>query len=512
MRYNDIIGAPLPLDNTRFSVEWAQQHSAYLEYIEHFEGVWLDETMTDNETLVYPLKLNPIRLAAMLHVGFLFGEVTDSAPAMVPMTVEKWGSGHDENVGITQKLTSILNRILYENDARELQQEGGLVAQVMGGTVLGERYDPARKQEGKLPIAIDSPGTEYFFPYYTTGEHYKLLRVIIQYYIDAVEAREKYGMMKDARGNVLFRAEWTANSAKFTLDKQAAKWEGQGPPLLGCIPFTYIPHIRDGGFYGRSLFHNMYGLAEGVNERYADIGDKIADDARQIPWVANCRNPAVRDLGKGVLIGDLGSTQPGQDEPRMYWPGHTGVTTAATKWASDLLTLARTEASTPPIVYGQDEGSQRSALTLALRMIPLIKHINAERTHWSRGLSELSHRILRLCAAKNIAGITHAEVQGLRIWPEWAPILPRDAESDLNRIILRLNNGLITPEQALIAMQDVRNVKVALELIKKHLEWKATLGRQSENPFGGAGSDGEQAQASRPIEPQVNLKEKESDE
>jgi len=504
MRYNDIIGTPLPLDNTPFSREWARQHSAYLEYIEHFEGVWLDEKMADNETLVYPLKLNPIRLAAMLHVGFLFGEVTDSAPAMVPMTVEKWGSG-EENAGTTQKLTSILNRILYENDARELEQEGGLVAQVLGGVVFGERYDPTRKQEGKLPIAIDSPGTEYFFPYYSTGEHYKLLRVIIQYYMDAVEAQQRYGIL-DARGNVLFRAEWTSDSAEITIDGKSVEWEGQGPPPLGCIPFTYIPHIRDGGFYGRSLFHNMRGLAEGVNERYADIGDKIADDARQIPWVSNCRNPAVRDLGNGVLIGDLGSTQPGQDEPRMYFPSHSGVTTAATQWASDLLTLARTEASTPPIVYGQDEGSQRSALTLALRMIPLIKHINAERTHWSKGLSELSHRILRLCAAKGIEGVTHAEIQGLRIWPEWAPILPRDSESELNRIILRLNNGLITPEQALVAMQDVRDVKTALELIKKHLEWKASLGKQTENPFGGAGSDGEQAQAVRPTEPRVNTK------
>ena len=503
MRYADIVGSPLPLDNTRFSTEWARQHGRYIEYAEHFGGEWLDETMADNETLVYPLKLNPIRLAAMLHVGFLFGEVTDSATSMVPLSVEKWGTGHDNNISVTQKLTDFLNRVFYENDAREMQQEGGLTAQVAGGVVFGERYDPTREAEGKLPIAIDSPGTAYFFPYYSTNEHYKLLRVIIQYYVDAAEVSIKYGIIGgDAGGNMLYKEDWTAKEYSITIDDRALPPQR---PLGGVIPFTYIPHVRDGSFYGQSLFHNMYGLAKGVNNQYSFISDTIGDDARKIPWVSDCASPSVRDMGRGVLLGDLGKTQPGQDSPKIYFPTRSNTNEAATKWASDLLTLARTEAHTPPIVYGQDEGSQRSALTLALRMIPLIKHINTERTHWSRGLSDLSHRILRVAANKNIAGITASDIEDIRIWPEWAPILPRDTESELNRIILRLNNGLITPEQALTSMQDVRDVKTALVLIKKHLAWKASLKHTNDNPFGGAGSDGEQAQAKRPHEPQPNL-------
>ena len=61
----------------------------YWGYWRHFDVNWLDETVSEtDDTLRYPLKLNPFNMACMLHAGFLFGEVQDSADPLVTAVVE----------------------------------------------------------------------------------------------------------------------------------------------------------------------------------------------------------------------------------------------------------------------------------------------------------------------------------------------------------------------------------------------------------------------------------------
>ena len=63
---------------------WEQQRARYWEYWRHFDGDWLDETVSEtDDSLRYPLRLNPFNMACMLHAGFLFGEVQDSADPLV---------------------------------------------------------------------------------------------------------------------------------------------------------------------------------------------------------------------------------------------------------------------------------------------------------------------------------------------------------------------------------------------------------------------------------------------
>jgi len=90
-------------------------------------------------------------MACMLHVGFLFGEVQDSADLLVTAVVEPWGrDSSQEQRTLAAKLTDVINRVWAENDGRALQQEAGLISQVLEGCVFGVAYDPAIKQEAKL--------------------------------------------------------------------------------------------------------------------------------------------------------------------------------------------------------------------------------------------------------------------------------------------------------------------------------------------------------------------------
>jgi len=218
---------------------WEQQRARYWEYWRHFDGTWLDETISETDnTLRYPLKLNPFNMACMLHAGFLFGEVQDSADPLVTAVVEPWGrNSSQQQRDLAARLTDVINRVWAENDGRALQQEAGLISQILGGCVFGASYDPVMEREGKLPIRIDHVLPEFFFPVPAPTQYWRLLETFVCF------------------------------------------------EIIG--PYTYIPHIRAGEFYGISLLEGKMGLAEEINEPLADVGDIVSENARLLPAIAN---------------------------------------------------------------------------------------------------------------------------------------------------------------------------------------------------------------------------------
>jgi hypothetical protein len=175
----------------------------------------------------------------------------------------------------------------------------------------------------------------------------------------------------------------------------------QGKPLANIDPYVYIPHMRVGNFYGESLLHNKLGIAKEINSRFADVGDTLCPRRRSSRGLPARPMSRYATLGHGQIIGDLGASYPGAPEaPKIFFPQGGAFTPPAVQWAQELLSTARIESYTPPILYGQDEGSQRSALTLAVRMIPLVKHVQQERAFWSTALSR-SMYMLRMAAAQD---------------------------------------------------------------------------------------------------------------
>ena len=289
------------------------------------------------------------------------------------------------------------------------------------------------------------------------------------------------------------------------------KQEWGDVPSGGFVPYTYIPHIRVGQFYGESLLKGKQPLAEEVNARYSDLGDTVAESARQLPSVSNVKHlQVIRLSNAGLAFVNLGKTMPGHPDPAIYYPQSVQANQASTQYAATLLSIARTEAYTPPIVYGWDEGSQRSALTLALRMIPLVVHIRQERTNWTAGLNKTDEHILRVATAYKLGDITEDDLKAMRIWQSWSPILPRGREQLINELIVRLNSNAISPSEALDKFGDVRDTSGELGLIKEWMEYKSELAQsQQRNPFGGTGGMGEQAGLNRPHTPTANIKTEE---
>lgn len=483
--------------------DWGQQRMNYWEYWQHFDGTFLDEKV--GEVDKYPLKLNIYNMACMLHAGFLFGEVQDGNDPLVSTVIEPWGLESSEaERTLGKELSEFVERVWYENEGRSLQQEGGLITQILGGVVYNVSYDPSLEDDGRLPIRVDLIMPEYFFPVWRPTQYWNLLEAIVAFEVSQLQAKEIYGV-EVGLDSPLYQEMWSRNNFEITVDSEVVTWGGvkqTGKPIGGMVPYTYIPHVRAGEFYGISLLKGKQQLAEEVNARYADLGDIIGDSARNtLPAVSNSMQPSVLRLGHGVTLMDLGNTMPGQDAPKIHYPASIQATSASTQYASDLLSTARVEAYTPPICYGLDEGSQRSALTLALRMIPLVVHIRQERTLWTTGLSQVARQILTIAAEKDLIPIDLKGIRKFRIWQEWAPILPRGREQLVNEMIVRLNAGLISPDSALTRLADTHDMESEMNLIREWLEYQAEIGLLGKSPFSGTGSMGEQAGMSRPKPP-----------
>jgi len=490
--------------------EWFQRATKYWQWFYHFDGDLFDETVGDAEK--YPLKLNIFKLAAMMHAGFLFGEVEDGCEPLVQCEIEPWGQDNtQEQYARGRELADIVNRVWYENDGREIQQINGIISQVAGGCVFDVAGDSSRAANGFVPIRIGTTMPYYFFPVWAPANYRKLLEAIVTFNISGKQAANEYGVNPEQVANdIQYQEHWKTDKYKITAGGKVVTYHNtrmEGTPIGGIVPYTYIPHIRTGEFYGESLFEDKDDLAKEVNARWADMGDLVADNARQMPFIWNSQRPTIRRLSRTMPVVDLGEQMPGMpDAPGVAFPSGAKTNTATVQHAANLLSLARTQAYTPDIVYGLDEGSQRSYLTLATRMIPLIVHIRQERTHWTTGLGQVARNILRVCAEKNLEGVTHEDLKGIKIWMDWAPMLPRDRESELNEIILRFNANLITLDQALQKLGDVQDVKTAINLIKAWMKEKAEIEASGQqNPFGGAGGGGTQAGLSRPSEPQASI-------
>jgi hypothetical protein len=114
----------------------------------------------------------------------------------------------------------------------------------------------------------------------------------------------------------------------------------EGVPLGKRVPYTYIPHIRAGEFYGISLLEGKMRLAEEINERLADVGDIVSENARLLPAIANTHKVGITRLGYGTSFINLGTTAPGMDKPEIIYATGVRPENSVVTWAKDLLNIA----------------------------------------------------------------------------------------------------------------------------------------------------------------------------
>lgn len=201
-----------------------------------------------------------------------------------------------------------------------------------------------------------------------------------------------------------------------------------------------------------------------------------------------------RDFEMGAdALWDLGSSVPGQDPPEV------GVLPAQPEPASTfhfvnfLLDMTRQVSFTSPVAFGEDEGSQRSGVTLTLRLWPLLQQVKTTRIYWRGQLTDLHKKMLVMAKARDLTSRYDKALAGYPVIPNFSDLVPQDRQLLIDEIVRRAEADLISPEEA-VARFGVKagTEQDELNRIKAWLEFKAE--QQAKTQIGGGGGGSREAE------------------
>ena len=185
---------------------------------------------------------------------------------------------------------------------------------------------------------------------------------------------------------------------------------------FGFVPFVYIPHIPSNGFFGIPLaeWAGASDLAEEYNERLANTGDILKQNSYPFGVLKNHPTGKIKQpfrLWKGgPTIVDLGSGLPDGKTPEMIWFEAADISAGTMTYLDGLKKELRMSMAIPPVAVGEDEGSQRSSLTLTTRMFPMKSHVLTERWMWTSPMEDLNRMALQMAMIKQVGDLAGIDV------------------------------------------------------------------------------------------------------
>ena len=227
---------------------------------------------------------------------------------------------------------------------------------------------------------------------------------------------------------------------------------------------------------------------EKLNARLADVGDNINNAAHPIRWIRNYRGDASRDLEVGAdVLWDLGQGTPGGENPEVGVLPAQPEPSSTFHFVNFLLDMTRQAAFTSPVAFGEDEGSQRSGVTLSLRLWPLLQQVKTTRIYWSTMLYELHRMILIMAKVRDVGQRYDGKLSEHAVTPNFFDLVPQDQQLLIDEITRRAEQDLISPEEA-VARFGVKAGTEAEEVqrIKDWLTFQAEQQAKAQpQPFGG---------------------------
>ena len=467
---------------------WKEKVAEYEEQEKWYSGEALEEQLRGDgtKTNLYPVRINPIRGAALKHGTVLFGEFPeDVLGPLVRFRVLPNDDGQKESA---KKAEAVLNDIWWESFGGSMMLENGILSQIHGGCIFKVSFQPLDGTRDN-PVVIEKIEPHEFYAIPDDNNPWKLKKVWIIRKIDW-ETAEEYGVPNFGQSEFWYIEYWSEeeyfikindSSLGYTLNDREIVLDQKNP--FGFVPFVYIPHERSGGFWGDSLITDAAkGLTRELNARVADLGDATNDETHGTIIGVNLRaTPKFQKLSNGfefLNIGGSSGISQGETQPDMKPVVRASVSAAMISLTSELQNYIQRELRVPAVAYGEDEGSQRSALTLVTRMWPLVSHIKAERVLWTTGLGLLNIMALRILAIKKLYGITKEHLQ-MRIKSQWYPVLPRDREQLVAEAQVRMASFLGSPQHLIEVLGDVEDVEEEIELIKDWQEFMAEMAKKS---------------------------------
>jgi len=467
--------------------EYQKRLSIYQEADSWYTGEVLEEVRSKGGTdyEIYPVKINPLIGAVQKHTFALFGEVgEDDRPLVSPKIVF-----HDKKQQkLAEEAEEALFQVWFESNGRAIQWQNGAMSQVYGGCIFKATYDPFDKLR-QLPIRIEGVHPKYFVGRPSADDMFRLREAWFIKPISQQEAREN-GYTGDFAStfDIPWLIEhWTDAIYEAWVNDQpvrrfADQWyEVSGPNPFGFVPSIYIPHIRVTGFYGENMFDHVKGVIKELNLRVADFGDAVSADAHAYLGMRNVQGaPTVLALAPGLNAVNVGNSigfAGSETVPDLWDLRKERASESMQILTESLYNEFRRGAFIPKVADGEDEGSQRSGLTLAMRMLSLLWHTQSERVFWTAGLNLLNRMILRMLMIKSPEsgiGVQHA---ALRQKQDWSPVLPRDREMLINEVVARMGANISSPETLFNILGDIQDSdaekKGIIEFMKQIAEAQA---------------------------------------
>lgn len=470
---------------------WSEQAAKYENYWYYFNRDIFEETIPNSDDdLRYPLGMNMFEVACQNHRACLFGEFDED---VLRFRVRSDNSD-------ASQVEQAINRIWRDSAGNSLLLEQGMLCMILGGAVFRAVWNPVRRR-----VYIRAMPADGFYPVWNPDDYHQLLEAYNAYYVDATQAYKRYHVATETGENLhLVTEHWTQEMYEVKVDDQLAYWDKEhqypmtGPnpyrdPLSdeGVIPMIYIPRDRVGEFYGQSVGKNLLTMQDYVNEKLGDVSDAVLEATHKYMMLSGrpAGTKGLEKLRRGKL-NNLGLGAPGGDVPKVDTVSAGEIPPGSIEYANRLVTLGRSMAYVPAVAWGEDEGSQRSALTLAFRMWPLSSVVRMTRAFWSDGLAALN-RVATIVAA-NKGGYNllprHAEYEVL---PVWASMLPRDRAEDVNEVVVRKGANLISVERGLEILEGKEKswIESEVEAIWADAEKEAEIlaASQPQGGFGGGG-------------------------
>jgi hypothetical protein len=507
--------------------EWHSKRMEYDVLEAWFNGDKLNEKQVQGGRVVekYPIKINPIRGAVYKHAYALFGETKDDSRPLAPAIL------HPDDMNLKKEAKAgqdWLNRVWYNNSGRSLMLTNGINSQIYGGCVFKTSFVPEAKFVPS-PFRIEAVHPGNFVGIPMSGDQFRLEQAWIVRAISPHEALRLYGMEFPPDELVYYVEYWQPDYYEVTINGQVvptgtsdpitgANLYYQGDNKFGAVPIWYIPHVRTSNFYGDSLItQNVQGIVEEMNKRVADYGDAVSDDSHRYYVIKNTSGrPDVYELAPGVRVVQLPpnpSITGKEGDPDMSELGAAQASSSMKELNEQLYNQFRREAFIPAVADGEDEGSQRSALTLAMRMWPLWSHTGMERITWGDALSLMDNLLLRMTLSVpekvrsqwNLPSLPK-EVLDMRIERKWAPVLPRDREIFVNEMVNRASGNLGSLEHLLAQFDDIEDPEGEYEAIKAQIKELAEIRADAmppPAPIGGGSVPGKKP----PTKPKSDTKE-----
>jgi hypothetical protein len=471
----------------------------YLHYWWWFRGAYLAEekgrTEDGERVLRFPLGINAVRNFSRKHAAILLGEENIDSTNPFIKTIAKpklplnGDDATEEDKRLAKLFENIVNEVWSASGGRSLQLENAILSQFLGGCVFRLSWEPENK-ELTIPIKIRIVYPDFFMPVWSSRNYWELLEAFVVYRIPGITAKLEYGYETSAH-HVTYMEHWTPQRYTFMIDGEpiGTKYDKLENPF-GFVPFCYIPHLKEGGNYGSSIVEDIEGLVREYNSRLADTGDAVQENVHRRRNGFNLPSTIKSRQVGDISILDLGRESPAQKNPPTINTENPPVMSPElTKFSKEQIwpQLLR-EGSLGDISFGEDEGSQRSALTLAFRMYPSTSHGRMERALWTEGMITIAKMIGKMVSQKQSAlkslgsdiNLPKEFLRRVQIGVDWLPMIPRDREQIVNEIVLRRQSNLASLEHSLEVLGDVRNVNDEAESIRKDMEFAASLTQKEE--------------------------------